>query len=128
MGIEQAEGSAIQAFLLLKQMKVSKHILPTIFLGIIGIVFYLLMVFTLLFSDDWNYNLIIGTNRRILSFWDVFVSQNNLYFLNNGRFISHYNVQFFCLGIIGEYIGRIFNESKHRPVYVIAEKGLEIIG
>ena len=34
-------------------------------------------------------------------------------------------MQLFCLGIIGEYIGRIFNESKHRPVYVIAEKGLE---
>ena len=32
-------------------------------------------------------------------------------------------MQLFCLGIIGEYIGRIFNESKHRPVYVIAEKG-----
>ena len=37
-------------------------------------------------------------------------------------------MQLFCLGIIGEYIGRIFNESKHRPVYVIAEKGLENIG
>ena len=34
-------------------------------------------------------------------------------------------LQLFSLGIIGEYVGRIFNESKHRPVYVIAEKGLE---
>jgi hypothetical protein len=24
----------------------------------------------------------------------------------------------FCLGILGEYIGRLFEESKHRPVYL----------
>lgn len=34
-------------------------------------------------------------------------------------------MQLFSLGIIGEYLGRIFNESKHRPVYVIAESGME---
>ena len=34
-------------------------------------------------------------------------------------------LQLFSLGIIGEYLGRIFNESKHRPVYIIAEKGLD---
>lgn len=34
-------------------------------------------------------------------------------------------MQLFSLGIIDEYLGRIFNESKHRPVYVIAEKGFD---
>ena len=30
-------------------------------------------------------------------------------------------VQMLFLGIIGEYLGRIFNESKHRPLYLVAE-------
>lgn len=30
-------------------------------------------------------------------------------------------VQLLCLGVMGEYIGRIFNESKHRPAYLARE-------
>ena len=31
-------------------------------------------------------------------------------------------VQILFLGIIGEYLGRIFNESKHRPLYLLKEQ------
>ena len=32
-------------------------------------------------------------------------------------------IQLFFLGIIGEYIGSIFDEVKERPLYIIEKKG-----
>ena len=34
-------------------------------------------------------------------------------------------IQLFSLGIIGKYIGKIFLETKHRPIYIIKEKHLD---
>ncbi|MDO1604647.1 glycosyltransferase family 2 protein [Lactobacillus sp. YT155] len=30
-------------------------------------------------------------------------------------------IQLLCLGILGEYIGKIFNETKNRPIYIVKE-------
>ena len=30
-------------------------------------------------------------------------------------------IQLFCIGIIGEYVGRTFEQSKNRPVFVAKE-------
>ena len=31
-------------------------------------------------------------------------------------------IQMLCLGVIGEYIGKIYLETKHRPRYIISER------
>lgn len=36
-------------------------------------------------------------------------------------------IQLICIGILGEYIGRIFNETKRRPPYLIREYNDELI-
>jgi hypothetical protein len=34
-------------------------------------------------------------------------------------------VQFLCLGVIGEYVGKIYLETKHRPRFIISDSTLD---
>lgn len=37
-------------------------------------------------------------------------------------------IQILCIGVIGEYIGKIYLETKHRPRYIISERTYEQMG
>ena len=34
-------------------------------------------------------------------------------------------VQLFCLGVMGQYVSKIYKETKHRPQYIIAEQSTD---
>ena len=91
-------------------MKKAIPIIRAVCLCSIGLAFYMLMVFSPLYSDDWNYYLIFGTDQRISSLRDIFVSQYNHYLLNNGRFVPHFFVQLFD-GLLGKGLFNIVNTA-----------------
>ena len=77
-----------------------------------------------------RYSIYIGTMTAIAAvlylFWVIF---EKLYF---GIDIPGYatiivlilllgSIQLFCIGIIGEYVGRTFEQAKDRPIYLTKE-------
>ncbi len=79
-------------------------------LGVLA-VFLALFVFTQ-YVADWT---VLGYNPRFAQGWTSTILV--LLFLSSA--------QLFCLGIIGEYLGRLFEEVKRRPFYVV-EKTINV--
>lgn len=77
----------------LESMKQNKCAI--VLLAFVGVVFYLMNVYSPLFCDDWHYNFIFKTTTPIQSVGDIFVSQYHHYFGFNGRVVPHLFVQFF---------------------------------
>lgn len=50
-----------------------------------------------------------------------FIEENELCLIS-ALILFASSIQTFAIGIIGEYIGRIFEETKNRPIYIIKEK------
>ena len=78
------------------------------YLFVIGVVFYLMNVFTPLSSDDWHYNFIFGTHTQIKNIGDIFNSLYIHYLGNNGRFVPHFFVQLFD-GLLGKAVFNVVN-------------------
>ena len=97
----------IDLFILSESMKENKYLYFG-YLLVIGIVFYLMNVFTPFFCDDWHYNFIYGTHTQIKTLGDVLYSQYLHYFSMNGRFVPHFFVQLFD-GILGKGLFNVVN-------------------
>jgi dolichol-phosphate mannosyltransferase len=83
------------------------RIISLIGLGL-GVLAVLLALFvTVQYVADWT---VLGYNPRAARGWTSTILA--LLFLSS--------VQLFCLGIIGEYLGRLFEEVKRRPFYIVA--------
>ena len=37
-----------------------------------------------------------------------------------------FGIQLFCIGIVGDYIGKVYFETKNRPRYIISENLIEL--
>ena len=78
------------------------------YLLIIGVVFYVMNVFTPLFSDDWHFKFIFGTRTQVRTISDLFYSLYLHYMNYTGRFYPHFFVQLFD-GILGKSLFNIAN-------------------
>lgn len=76
------------------------------YLGLLSAAMALLMIFLVLY---WR---LFEPNSPLIGFTLIAIS---FFFLGS--------VQLFCIGILGEYIGRIYEEVKGRPIYTVKEVG-----
>lgn len=80
----------------------------TILLYSIGIIFFILNIYTPMHSDDWFYAHITNSSQKIENLSDLFKSQYIHYFEMNGRFIPHLILQFF-IGFTNKFIFSLAN-------------------
>jgi polyisoprenyl-phosphate glycosyltransferase len=76
----------------------------------VGILSCLAGLFVLLqYFTDWT---VLGFNPRQSRGWTSLI------------FVSLFSsaVQLFCVGILSEYVGRLFEETKRRPIYLVQER------
>ena len=90
-----------------KEMKDNKYLYFG-YLLIIGVVFYVMNVFTPLFSDDWHFAFIFRTDTRIKTLGDVLYSEYLHYLNYTGRTVPHFFVQLFD-GILGKQAFNLIN-------------------
>ena len=83
----------------------SLSVKPIRLVTILGVTVFLLSLVPLLYSFiQWlNGNTIQGWTTLVLSIWTLG------------------GIQILCIGIIGEYIGKIYLETKERPRFIIEE-------
>lgn len=90
-----------------KSMKDNKYFYYG-YLLLIGVAFYVMNVFTPLFSDDWHFAFIFRTDTRIKTLGDVLYSEYLHYLNYTGRTVPHFFVQLFD-GILGKSVFNVFN-------------------
>ena len=83
----------------------SFSIKPIRIIGAVGLVFCLFALVALVWSlvAKLTGNVVEGWSSLMISIW----------------FVS--GIQILCLGVIGEYIGKIYSETKHRPKFIIRQ-------
>ena len=81
--------------------------------GVIGVLFYLLSVYTPLMADDFSFAYVSDRNGAnilspIMNLSDIIISQYNHYFVSNGRTPVQFIEQLFA-GLLGRGLFNLFN-------------------
>ena len=90
-----------------KRIKDNKYLYVG-YLLIIGVIFYVMNVFTPFYADDWHFKYIFDTQTQVKSLGDLLYSLYLHYLNYTGRTFPHFFVQLFD-GILGKTVFNLFN-------------------
>lgn len=85
----------------------SFSVTPLRFISVMGLFCFIFAIFMTAYAFYYY----ITTKEPVSGWASLFIS---LYFIGG--------IQLLSIGILGEYIGKIYKESKHRPKYIVEEK------